>query len=326
MLHTVLAALLPIVVTILLGFVAGWHHDFDQKQASTLNEMVLLYAVPMGLFAGTASTRREVLSQDVPLVIALGAAIIGAYAVVFLVSRFAFRATTGVSALAALGISAPAVPFVGPAVLGDLFGTASALPIGIASLIINLTVVPATILLLSLDARPRSPEGEGSPKPETLQTGYAVLASTLVKTVKQPIVWAPLIAFAIVLAGIRVPQLLVHSLTLLGQAAGGVALFASGIILASGRMVINRSVITMVALKNIVQPALVLVALRWLAYRNPTVSQAVLTTAILTMPILIMFATQFRVAQAESAAEVFLSSVSSVITMGGFIALTSQHS
>ena len=63
----------------------------------------------------------------------------------------------------------------------------------------------------------------------------------------------------------------------------------------------------MVALKNIVQPALVLVALRSLAYRSPPLSQAVLTTAIPTMPILIMFATQFRVPQAESAAEVFLS-------------------
>jgi len=57
MLSTVLGALLPVVVTILLGFVAAWHHDFDAKQASTLNRMVLLYAVPMGLFAGTASTR-----------------------------------------------------------------------------------------------------------------------------------------------------------------------------------------------------------------------------------------------------------------------------
>ena len=35
----------------------------------------------MGLFAGTASTRREVLSQDISLVIALCAAIIGLYAV-----------------------------------------------------------------------------------------------------------------------------------------------------------------------------------------------------------------------------------------------------
>jgi malonate transporter len=217
------------------------------------------------------------------------------------------------------------VPFIGPAVLGDLFGTASAVPIGIASLIINLTVIPVTILLLSLDAKQQSPQGETvSPNSENSKPGYAVLASMLFKTVKQPIVWAPVLAFTIVLAGIRIPSLLVHSFTLLGQAAGGVALFASGIILASGRMAISRSVVTLVALKNIVPPALVLVALRLLGYHNPTVSQAVLTTAIPMMPIVIMFAMQYRVAQAEAAAAVFLSSVSSVITMGAFIALTSQ--
>jgi malonate transporter and related proteins len=322
MLSTVLAALLPIVVTMLLGFIAAWHHDFNEKQASTLNRMVLLYAVPMGLFAGTVSTRRDALSQDTPLVVALCAAIIGVYAVVFLVSHFALRATISVSALAALAVSAPAVPFIGPAVLGDLFGTASAVPIGIASLIINLTVVPVTLLFLSLDAKQQSAEGQAvSPGSET---GYAFLGSMLLTTVKQPIVWAPVIAFAIVMAGIHIPSLLVHSLTLLGQAAGGVALFASGIILASGRMAISRSVVTLVALKNIVPPALVLIALRLLAYHNPIVSQAVLTTAIPMMPIVIMFAMQYRVAQAQAAAEVFLSSVSSVITMGVFIALTSQ--
>jgi hypothetical protein len=90
-------------------------------------------------------------------------------------------------------------------------------------------------------------------------------------------------------------------------------------------MAISGSVVTLVALKNIVPPALVLVALRLLGYHNPTVSQAVLTTAIPMMPIVIMFAMQYRVAQAEAAAAVFLSSVSSVITMGAFIALTSQH-
>jgi malonate transporter and related proteins len=243
----------------------------------------------------------------------------------FLFSHFALRATISISALAALAVSAPAVPFIGPAVLGDLFGTASAVPIGIASLIINLTVVPATILLFSLDAKEQSTRGEPvPPNSKNSKPGYAVLAPMLFKTVKQPIVWAPVIAFAIVLAGIHIPSLLVHSLTLLGQAAGGVALFASGIILASGRMAISRSVVTLVVLKNIVAPALVLVVLRFLAYHNPIVSQAVLATAIPVMPIVIMFAMQYRVAQAEAAAEVFLSSVSSVITMGAFIALSSQ--
>jgi malonate transporter and related proteins len=42
------------------------------------------------------------------------------------------------------------------------------------------------------------------------------------------------------------------------------------------------------------------------------------------MPIVIMFAMQYRVAEAEAAAEGFLSSVSSVVTIGAFIALTSQ--
>jgi malonate transporter len=74
----------------------------------------------------------------------------------------------------------------------------------------------------------------------------------------------------------------------------------------------------MVALKNIVQPALLLVALVYLSYTG-IASEAVLTTAIPMMPIVIMLATQYRLAQAEAASEVFISSVSSVITMEAFI-------
>jgi predicted permease len=51
--ETVLAALAPIAVTSLLGFVAAWHHDFAAKDAAVLNRMVLLYAVPVALFVGT---------------------------------------------------------------------------------------------------------------------------------------------------------------------------------------------------------------------------------------------------------------------------------
>jgi hypothetical protein len=45
LLDTILSALLPMVVTFLLGFVAAWRHDFGSKDAPTLNRMVLLYAV-----------------------------------------------------------------------------------------------------------------------------------------------------------------------------------------------------------------------------------------------------------------------------------------
>jgi hypothetical protein len=93
-------------------------------------------------------------------------------------------------------------------------------------------------------------------------------------------------------------------------------------VLAAGKIKINGPVLFFVFLKNIVQPALLLVGLRWIGYGNPTVSEAVLTTAIPAMPIVIMFALQYRIARAEAASAVFLSVMGSVVTMGIFIALT----
>jgi malonate transporter and related proteins len=316
-LNTVLGALLPMVVTFVLGFIAAWHRDFGRNDASILNRMVLLYAVPLALFAGTVTTSRAALSQDIPLVIALCVAIIALYGLVFLFSRIIFRVPTSVSALHALAASAPAVPFVGPAVLGDLFGGLSAVPIAVASLVINLAVVPVTILLLTLDTTGRTSLAAKD------NEHLAALTTKLAETVKQPIVWAPILAFIVVLGGLHIPQLIVHSLSLLGSASGGVALFASGIVLASGKMKANSHVWLLVFLKNILQPALVLGGLRWVGYGEPIVSEAVLTTAIPTMPIVIMFALQYRVAQAEAASAVFLSVIGSVVTMGVFIALTS---
>jgi hypothetical protein len=309
------------IVTFLLGFIAAWRHDLGRNDAAILNRMVLLYAVPLALFAGTVTTSRTAISQDVPLVIALCLAVIGLYGVVFLLCRLVFDLPKSISALYALTASAPAVPFVGPAVLGDLFGGLSAIPIAIASLVINLTVVPVTILLLALDTA----EGalQGASLAAQNEEPLASPATKLMETIKQPIVWAPVLAFMVVLSGLHIPQFIVHSLSLLGSASGGVALFASGIVLASGKIKASSPVLFLVFLKNILQPALVFAGLRWAGYADPIVSEAVLATAIPTMPIVIMFALQYRVAQAEAASAVFLSVIGSVFTMGIFIALTS---
>jgi len=151
MVQTILTALAPIVFTLLLGFVAAWRHDFGPKEASVLNRMVLLYAVPLALFVGTVGTPRADLVQDIALVVAIFTAIVGLYALVFLLFRLVFRFSLSESVLAALTASAPAVPFMGPAILGDLFGKASSVTIAIAALIINLIVVPITILGLALE-------------------------------------------------------------------------------------------------------------------------------------------------------------------------------
>lgn len=84
MLETILEAILPMVVTFLLGFVAARRGAFGPKDATILNRMALRYAVPLMLFAGTVSTPRAELSQDLPLLIALGVAIVGLYGTVLL--------------------------------------------------------------------------------------------------------------------------------------------------------------------------------------------------------------------------------------------------
>ena len=290
MVQTILSALAPIVFTLLLGFVAAWRHDFGPKEASVLNRMVLLYAVPLALFVGTVGTPRADLVQDIAFVVAIFAAIVGLYALVFLLFHFVFRFSLSESVLAALTASAPAVPFMGPAILGDLFGKASAVTIAIAALIINLIVVPITILGLALG---RTPIGTTAPP----TTRHSAFAEKLWKRSKSRLSGPRCSLSCSCCAMSASPQLLDHGLSLLGQATGGVALFASGIMLAAYKIEIDLTALSLALLKNIVQPALVLVGLLSLGYGAPIVPEAVLTTAIPVMPIVIVLAVQYHVSE-----------------------------
>jgi malonate transporter and related proteins len=313
--ETILGALAPIVMTLLLGFVAAWRHDFGPTDASVLNRMVLLYAVPIALFIGTIGTPRADLVKEVAFAVVICVAIIGLYGLVFLLFRFVLRFSLSESVLAALTASAPAAPFMGPAILSDLFGKASAVSIAIAALVINLIVVPATILGLALGKTSIGSTTHPMPR-------YWGFTEKLLETAKEPIVWAPVLAFVLVLCDVSIPSVLGHGLSLLGQASGGVALFASGIMLAAYKIKIDWTVLSLVLLKNVIQPGLVLGALLWLGYSATIRAQAVLTTAIPTMPIVIVLAVQYRVSESRSSSALFLSLIGSIFTMAAFIALT----
>jgi Membrane transport protein len=82
MLNTVLGALLPINVILLMGFFSGWHKDFDGAQAAILNRVVMLCALPLLLFAGTVTVPRAVLVQDVSLALGIVGGMLGSYFVV----------------------------------------------------------------------------------------------------------------------------------------------------------------------------------------------------------------------------------------------------
>lgn len=313
MIETIIGALLPTVVTLLLGFAAGWHHDFDSTQAAILNRMVMLYALPLTLFAGMAGiTRDQVFSQG-PLAFAILIGMTGGYAAVFLVSYYFIRRDPMTASLRALAIAGPSVPFVGVSVLGHLFGNASAIPISVGSLVMNLIQVPVTLMLLSAGMG-RNHAGSTS---EKLWLGGEVL-----RALREPVVWAPLTALVLVMCDIRFPAVVENSLMLLGRPTGGVALFASGVVLFSRHVAANPFVAVSVVARNILIPGAIWGFMSLLGMDAAATREAVLTMAIPTSSLPVILAVQYQTGEQERASMLFFSTLFSVVTMGGFIWLT----
>lgn len=68
---TIISALLPVFVTLLIGYLAAWRHDEDGKAATALNKMVMTFTLPLSLFAGTVTISRNELVQNLPMMAAL---------------------------------------------------------------------------------------------------------------------------------------------------------------------------------------------------------------------------------------------------------------
>ena len=85
MLITIITALLPIIVTLGLGLFSGYKQQFNQTQAETLNKMIMLYALPLMLFAGILGTALTEILQNIDIHFWVLAGILGGFLLVFLI-------------------------------------------------------------------------------------------------------------------------------------------------------------------------------------------------------------------------------------------------
>lgn len=307
---TIFNALLPVVLTLLLGVVAAWEHDFDQKQAAVLNRMVMVYALPLVMFAGIAATPREQLAGDATLIGVIVFTLLAGYIVPLLIAHYVVGRDLMTSALQALAIGGPSVAFVGLPVLGYLFGqTAATIPVVVSAIVLVVLQIPATLILLSTGAARRG--NQSGPQP--------TIVDHVLSALKQPMVWAPILAFAMMLLGISIPDPIRQSMNLLGHATGGVALFASGVILYSQRVSFSLPTLISTVSRNLVIPALAWGLIAALGLPPEVEREAVLTLAIPTAVICVILAVEYRVAEQEIASTLFLSTFLSLPTMGAFI-------
>ena len=157
----IIAALLPVFVTVLPGYVAACHNGYDSASSNALNPMVLTYTLPLSLIAGTLTRSRHQLAGNLPMRVAMFAGLAIPVTASLIVSRHVFHRGLGDSTIQALGISLGAVPFTGLPVLDTIFGSkTAALTVAIGCPITNLLIVPVSTILLTLAA-----EGNQHAKP-----------------------------------------------------------------------------------------------------------------------------------------------------------------
>src|SRR4029077_18389270 len=105
---------------------------------------------PLMLFAGMVTIKRSTLTSDLGLAAAIAAGMLGTYVVTFLIVRCALRRPAGVSALTALAVGAPAIPFAGVVVLGYLYGpSVTAVPVAVGALVLVLAGVQLPEVLVN---------------------------------------------------------------------------------------------------------------------------------------------------------------------------------
>ncbi|MEY1578071.1 AEC family transporter [Providencia manganoxydans] len=308
MLEIIISALLPIVVTLALGYFAAWHKDFNSDQSTILNRLVMLYALPLTLFSGMLGVKRSVLLEQSDMALVLFISMVGAYIVVFVVSHSVFRRSKPIAALQALAVAAPSGPFIGIPVLGFLYGELSSIPVSLCGIIINLILVPFT--LFSLSTYSSNKDGGNS---------KVSIVSNLKNTLKEPIIWMPVLAFIILILDFEIPENILKSLKLLGTTTGGIALFSTGIILYSQKVTFNLTILTSVITKNIIVPVITLGICLLMAIKGTVADLSIMTIALPAATISVILAMQYKIAEQEMASTFFFSTVLSIATMAAFL-------
>ena len=303
MFNLILNALAPVAFVILLGFYAGRSKMLSAESAKSLSTVVVNFALPCVLFVSIFSFSPKQF-EDVDYVMTLLIGICLPFFIALFMGIFVWKKPVGEASLFASNSGFPDMAYFGLPVVLTVIGQQGMLPIIVGNIITSIVVIPVIMAMLH--------KGQGSgPSPS--------IGNIIVNTLKQPVVWAPLIGLILVLIGFKLPALATESLKLIGGISGGLALFTLGILLSLLTPRVDMEVVFAVILKNLVMPALV-VALALLFKLDPILAKgAVIIAACPAATMGAMLSSQFGVAQEKIPGQILASNVAAIVTMAMWI-------
>jgi len=301
--HVVIQALVPIFFVMLLGYFAGRVRTIDNHHVGEINALVMDFALPASLFVATASTPREVMIGEWPL-FTIQAAIM----LLPLFGWYAWQRMRGIArgeaAVQALTVAQPNYAAAGLPIVAALGGSGATVQVAVA--IAAATILPSPITLLVLELSGAKAAGESK---------AARVRRALRRSLTKPIVLAPVFGALLSLSGMPLGPVAHASLELVGQAAGGVALFLTGLILSAQPFRLDGQVVVATLVSNIARPLLVVAIAMLLPVPSDLVKISILLAALPSGFFGILFGVNYKLESAASGSMVIASTVFSIATL-----------
>ena len=307
MVNLILTALVPVAFVVILGFVAGKTKLINADGAKSLSTTVVNFALPCTLFVSIFSFSPSQF-ENVGYVMTLLIGIVLPFLVALGLGLFVWKKPAGEASLFASNSGFPDMAYFGLPVVMTVVGQQGMLPIIVGNIITSIVVIP--VIMALLNKQKGAAEGAGT---------TPGIGTILLNTIKQPVVWAPIIGLVLALLGFKLPALATDSLKLIGGISGGLALFTLGILLSFLAPRIDLQVIMAVILKNLVMPALVLVLA--LAFKlDPLLAKgAIIIAACPAATMGAMLSSQFNIATDKIPGQILASNVVAIFTMAMWI-------
>ncbi|MDE7427294.1 MAG: AEC family transporter [Muribaculaceae bacterium] len=252
--HIILYAIVPIIVVMLAGFIAGKRGAFSGQDAKKFNKVVLDFALPAALFVSIVQASREDLAKDLKLTLVSLVTIMACFMLVYFVFKYCFKKNTGAdAAVSALISGSPTIGFLGFAVLEPIFDQTAGLPavalvVAIVGIVVNAVGIPVGLSLLDSSLAKQNPDHKK-------QSAWKPVLHALA----QPVAWAPILAVVWVLAGIPWPKELSPSFNLIAKANASMAVFSAGVTLSAIKFTLNWQAILGSIMKMILMPGVILI-------------------------------------------------------------------
>lgn len=290
------SALGPIIVGGGVGLFSGYTGFIKREYSQAFADFVVKIALPIALFVAAANANpATILNLDYAL--AIGSGLVLAFIAAYITGRIFFKHDRDKASMQGLCASFPDMAYCGPPILLATIGASGLIAMVIGNLIYTVIILPIALMLMGGNKQGQS------------------AAANFWHSVRQPLVFLPILGAVLSVSGLKLPELAANSLNEVGETAGGVALFFLGLYLSGIKPSFKLEVLLNVFIKNIVQGAIILAAGVALGLEGDLLKSAFIIGILPTATATPALAVAQKIYEEDAASTVMISTVLSLVTM-----------